>query len=100
LCNAGDIEVRITKDFKDSGAPHRRVLSNFVLVSHNSLRELKEGLREQIRGIMEVVDKRLQAETRQLMLDVMLRAFTMMTIFMLTLIAFLFLLPLQVQQGT
>ena len=91
MCNAGDVEVRVTQDL-DPVAPQRRGISNLILVPHNSLRELKEGLR----GIMEAVEKRLQAETRQLMLDVMLRAFMMMTIFMLTLIVFLFVLPLQV----
>lgn len=98
-CNTDDYEVRTSQGL-DSAGLQSRVVSNFVLVSHNALRELKGGLREQIRGIMEVVETRLQAETHKLMFDVMLRAFMMMSVFMLTLIAFLFLLPLQASQGT
>jgi len=94
FCNAGDFEVGITQDF-NSVAAQSRMTSSFILLSHSAVRELKEGLWNQLRGIVDVVDKRLQAETRQLMLDVMLRAFMMMIVFMLTLIAFLCLLPLQ-----
>ncbi|KAG0555337.1 hypothetical protein KC19_12G162100 [Ceratodon purpureus] len=94
----GNVEVRITQDL-DSAALQGRRFSNFVVISHNSLRELKAGLREQMRVVMDVVEKRLQAETRQLMLDLMVRALTMMSIFMLTLIGFLILLPLQVSRG-
>lgn len=74
------------------------MVSNFILLSHNAVRELKEGLLDQIRGIIDALDRRLQAEIRQLMIDVMLRVFMMMTLFLLTLIAVLCLLPLQASQ--
>lgn len=89
----GDFEVGITPGF-NSVAAQSRMTSSFILLSRNAVREL-EGFWDQIRGIIDVVDKKLQAETRQLMFEVMLRVFIMMIVFMLTLIAFLCLLPLQ-----
>jgi len=90
----GDFEVGITRDF-NSIATQSRTTSSFIMLSRNAVRALKEGFSDQIRGFIDVVDKKLHTETRQLMFEVMLRVFIMMIIFMLTLIAFLCLLPLQ-----
>lgn len=95
FCNTGDSEAGI-----NSVAVHGRMTTSFLFLSHNAVRELKEVLWDQMRGIIDVVEKRLQAETRRVMLDAMIRAFMMMTVFMLTLIALLCLLPLQVSLDT
>lgn len=95
LQHAGDFEVGI-----NSVAVHGRMTMSFLFLSHNAVRELKEVLWDQMRGIIDVVEKRLQAETRRVMLDAMIRAFMMMTVYMLTLIALLCLLPLQVSLDT
>lgn len=95
FCNAGDFEAGITPNF-NSVAVHGRMASSYFFLSHNTVRELNEVLWDQMRGIIDVVEKRLQAETRRVMLDAMIRALMMITVFMLTLIALLCLLPLQV----
>jgi hypothetical protein len=96
FCNAGDFEGQ---DF-NSVATQGSMASSFILLSHNAVRELMEALWDPMRVIIDVVDKRLQTETRQLMFGMMLRAFMMTTVFMLTLIAFLCLLPLHASLDT
>ncbi|XP_024357284.1 uncharacterized protein [Physcomitrium patens] len=80
----------------DYAAPRSKVISNFVLLSHNAARDLKEGLWDHVRGAIEVLDKRTQTETHKLMKEFMHRMLMMMALFMLSLIIFLSLLPLQV----